>query len=84
MKQLYVKDSGLKIIGTEERVPATAIVNGWSDLGDPIYAGQTELDWDGQHTITADEVMMVVDENGEPHLYTDCELRDDEDKENES
>ncbi|CAG9228582.1 hypothetical protein [Burkholderia vietnamiensis] len=77
MKQLFAPN-GLRIIGTEELIPGVAVVTGWKDNGEPIHAGHTDVDWDGQRTVTDEnDIMMCVDENGTPHPFTACELREE-------
>ncbi|KVQ35823.1 hypothetical protein WK03_35755 [Burkholderia cepacia] len=77
MKQLFAPN-GLRIVGTEELVPGIAVVNGWEANGAPIYAGHTDLNWDGQRTVTDDnDLMMCIDENGTPHSFASCTLRDE-------
>lgn len=60
MLQAY-SPTGVKIIGTLERVPGLAPVNGWkrdNETGTvfPTYAGFTELWWDDQYTVPASAV----------------------------
>ena len=77
MKQLYAPN-GKRIIGTSEMIPGTAIVNGWSDTGEPIYSGETDTHWNGQLTSTNKRgVMLVTDEDGQEHAFDACTLRDD-------
>jgi len=81
MKQLYTKD-GVLIVGTLEKIPARATVNGWVQGSDgklePVYAGETEPYWDDQKTVTNDVgIMIVVDEEGIEYLASECELKDD-------
>lgn len=79
--QLYTK-SGKRIVGVLQRIPASALVSGWkmsqeTQRLEEIRTGEIDI-W---KQLQADEVdgssgvMYVVDEAGEPHLYTDCVLR---------
>ena len=78
MKQLFAPN-GKRIIGTSERIPGTAIVNGWTETGEPIYSGETEIDWNGQSPSENERgVMLVTDEDGGKHAFDVCTLRDDE------
>lgn len=77
MKQLKAPN-GKRIIGTAEIVNATAITAGFSDKGDPVYAGGSEVDWDSQFTrIHSDGSILVVDEDGEFHSLASCTLADE-------
>jgi hypothetical protein len=76
MKQLYTK-AGVRIIGTKEIINATAIVTGFDEYRQPIYAGGTDIDWDSQLSATDDKGNYVlICEDGEEHSPDDCELRD--------
>lgn len=75
MKQLY-SPNGKLVIGTADTVNATANVSGWSDTGEPIYAGGSDVDWDSQLTRTnAKGDMLVIDEDGDTWPKAMCELR---------
>lgn len=77
MKQLYTKN-GVRIIGTKEVINAVAIVSGFDDHGQPIYAGGTDIDWDSQLSATDDKGNYVlICEDGEEHSPDDCELREE-------
>jgi hypothetical protein len=77
MKQLYAPN-GVRIAGTKEMIPGTALVTGWSDMRDPIYGGGTEVDWDGQTTqrTRSNDAIVVVDEDGNEHSAGDCTLEE--------
>lgn len=91
MKQLYVKATGVLIIGTFDKVPGCAGVSGWevdekTGKLEPVHdMTGTEMYWDDQYTETAagTEDRWLVDENNEQVLMSDCELRDDEENEDE-
>lgn len=77
MKQLYTK-AGLRIVGTKEVINATALVSGFDDHGQPIYAGSTDVDWDSQLSATDDKGnYILIDEDGEEHSPDECELREE-------
>jgi hypothetical protein len=74
MKQLRAPN-GLRITGTAEVINGQAIVNGWSNTGEPIYAGNTEVDWNSQltrHDPTG--TRLVIDEDGEEWPQAACTL----------
>jgi hypothetical protein len=78
MKQLYAPNDKL-IVGTAETVRAVANTTGWSECGDPIYQGGSNVDWDSQSTRTllvlGAETRIVVDEDGDEWPQTECTLR---------
>lgn len=62
----YVSPNGRSIIGTKERIPAVAIINGIEPDGTPIYEGSTDIDWNGQGSIyDEDGNLMFVDADGD-------------------
>jgi hypothetical protein len=81
MKQM-IAPNGRYIVGTKELVPACANTNGFSDLGDPIYAGGSEMYWDDSKTQyhegrDGNGNMIVIDECGDEHVASDCKLVDE-------
>lgn len=68
-------DEPLAIIGTYEQVFGTAIVSGFERVEDcfqPIYGGETRVDWDGQESVEqAGERMFVADDG---HCYPESEV----------
>jgi hypothetical protein len=78
MKQLYSPTDKL-IVGTADTVNAVANTTGWSDCGDPIFQGGSDVDWDSQVTRTLPvdgaETRIVVDEDGDEWPQTECTLR---------
>lgn len=81
MKQMIAPD-GAKIVGTKEHVPGCAHVKGFSNKGEPDYAGSSDMWWDDSTTQyhenqEGNESMIVVDENGEEHVASDCTLVDE-------
>jgi hypothetical protein len=78
MKQM-IAPNGLRIVGTAEMLPGVAHTSGFSDKGDPIYSGGTEVDWDGQATqrTKTNDAIVVVDEDGNEHSAGDCNLVDE-------
>lgn len=77
MKQLYTKD-GRCIVGTLETIKATAILVGVSEQGDPIYSGNTEVDWDSRESVNAPHGGYVwLCEDGKEHRLADLDYRDE-------
>lgn len=82
--QLYTK-TGKRIVGVLQRISACAPVSGWTvdidrGLVKEARTGEVQV-WQESRADVLDprtEVMYVVDEGGEPHLFTDCEPRIDE------
>lgn len=56
--------AGLPITGTKDRLIAIAEVSGFEDDGEPIYTGNTVVDWNSQRQMT--------DESGR-RIYVDSE-----------
>lgn len=62
----YVSPNGHSIIGTKERIPAVAIINGIEPDGTPIYEGSTDIDWNGQGSVyDEDGNILFVDADGD-------------------
>lgn len=86
MKQLYVKDSEVRIDGTVEVLSGLAIASSWeadaNGVPVPEYSGTTEVWWNDQRTKRDDGGnMMVQGDDGETYSILECELRDnDEDR----
>jgi hypothetical protein len=85
MKQLYRKDTGVKIQGTFDKVPGCSVVTEWGVGADgvirPTVWNCTDVWWDDQYTeasATDPTDLWLVDENGEQVLMSACELRDDD------
>jgi hypothetical protein len=83
MKQLYVKDSDVRIDGTIEVLAGLAIASSWeadaNGVPVPEYAGTTEVWWNDQRTKRDDGGnMMVQGDDGETYSILECELRDDD------
>jgi hypothetical protein len=83
MKQL-IAPNGQPIVGTLENLSARADVNGWeiNEAGElePVWAGDTEVFWDGQVTVTREvdgkPVTVCLTEDGDEFLLTDCKIVD--------
>lgn len=60
----WVSPTGATVVGTMERIPGTARIVGIEDSGRPVYVGETDVDWDGQETLTRDGKLLFVDEHG--------------------
>ena len=71
----------IAISGTLDQVPAVAVVDGASlDADGRIdvdFAGGSNVDWDGQATVTRAGERIFIDENGEEVPETDIVLRRD-------
>ncbi|WP_426990888.1 hypothetical protein ACKI2N_032600 [Cupriavidus sp. 30B13] len=78
MKQVYVKGTDLRIVGTLEQIPGCAFVNGFDSCGQPVYSGDTEVWWNGQQTETepGNNRPIYVDQNLETRGANEIELRD--------
>lgn len=78
----YRSPNGSEIVGTAEQVLATANVSGIDPhTGEPEYAGDTEIHWDTQVTLTRDRKILFVDDNGDEWTFdqlTMIEGSDDE------
>ncbi|MDR5839343.1 hypothetical protein [Caballeronia sp. LZ034LL] len=75
MKQLYAPNGKL-ILGTYDKVPCCCNTSGWSDLGDPIFSGGSDMYWDDSTTqLTPEGEMLVVDEDGDIWAKNLCTLR---------
>lgn len=77
MKQLYAPNGEL-IAGTLETISGRANVSGWSEQGDPIYAGNTEVFWDDQQTVERDGQLVCLTESGDEFPFDQCTLRDED------
>lgn len=54
-------ECGQPALGTLERVDAVAQIEGFDAEGDPVYVGETEIDWDTQVNQTdADGNLLVI------------------------
>jgi cold shock CspA family protein len=60
----YNSPKGHAIIGTSEKVLATASISGINDDGTPVYAGGSEVHWDTQRTLTTKGKICFVCESG--------------------
>ena len=66
---LYLSPHGDSIVGTSDIVRATALISGINDDGSPVYAGQSEIDWDSQATKTRDGCIVYLCEAGEEWTF---------------
>lgn len=74
----YVSPTGHEIIGTKERIPAVAIITGIEPDGSPIYAGSTDIDWNGQGAVyDADGNMLFVDADNESWTFDQLTLKEE-------
>jgi hypothetical protein len=86
MKQLYVKETGVKIRGTFDKVPGCSVVNEWVMGTDGVIRalsyGGTDVWWDDQYTETEAGTTdpWLIDENGEQVLMSACELREEDEE----
>lgn len=56
---------GLPITGTKDRLIAIAAVSGFDDDGEPIYTGDTNVDWNSQRQMTDQQGRRIyVDSDG--------------------
>jgi hypothetical protein len=60
----YVSPTGSPIVGTLERLQGIAAINGIKGNGEPEYAGETEVLWDGQVPERRDGQLIYLDEQG--------------------
>lgn len=82
---VYVKKTGVALMGTYELIPGAALVERISESGRPVYGGGTEVFWDNSVTQT-DHLSRTlwVTEDGDiiplfPHEITNEEPTDEED-----
>lgn len=66
--KLKTKD-GVPIIGVLERVYGVALADEFDDEGDPVYTGETKINWNTQEPfLTSDHNDYVfIDEEGAEH-----------------
>lgn len=64
MTQRYKSPKGLEIIGTLETLSGCAIVSGITADGEPLYAGETDIWWDEQKTVSSNGRPLFVDDHG--------------------
>ncbi|RWB95616.1 MAG: hypothetical protein EOQ56_28115 [Mesorhizobium sp.] len=75
----YVSPTGHDIVGTYERVYGVAHIYGIDDTGEPIYAGDTKIDWDSQVTLTRDGKQIFLDEGGDEWTFDQLVKEENED-----
>ncbi|MEN3238666.1 hypothetical protein PUR29_35080 [Methylobacterium ajmalii] len=68
----YRAPSGHLIIGTADVLLATAIIQGFASTGEPIYMGESEVDWDTQTGRTRDGKPIYVCDAGEEWTLDQC------------
>lgn len=79
MKQAFVKDSDIQIVGTLERLTGRGEISGFGDtFADVEWQGSTEVFWDEQKTVQRDGKDIYLDEDGNEYTEDQLELRDDE------
>ncbi|WP_312470549.1 hypothetical protein [Rhizobium sp.] len=70
----YISPNGTAIIGTAEKVLATARISDIdAETGLPVYEGGTEVHWDTQETLGRNGHILFVCEDGDE--WTFAELR---------
>lgn len=89
MAKVAYSPSGVRITGTADRVLATAwIGGGWEKKDDGTfefeYAGESELDWDSQQTITRKGKRVFVDENWNEWTEDQLVLREEAEEDEEA
>ena len=73
--QGYAKSTGGRIIGTLETIPGISYINEFVN-GEPVYNGHTEIDWNGQRSVTdCGGTAVYVCENGVHHHATEIEFK---------
>lgn len=60
----YKSPTGSPIIGAAEVIRVTAIILGITDEGEPVYSGESEVEWDTQAPIEDDGKIIFVDAEG--------------------
>lgn len=73
--QGYVKSTRAKIVGTLETIPGICHIQEFVD-GEPVFMGHTEINWNGQRTVTdCGGTAVYVCENGVHHHITEIEFK---------
>lgn len=77
MKQAFVKDSDVQIVGIKQMTPGCAAISGFNDDGSPEYAGGTTMYWDNQKDMPGpDGGTIYICEDGEEHTAAEIEFRE--------
>ena len=65
MNQRLKTPNGTFITGTLETVPGEALIAYFEENGEPVYAGETKINWDDQKTVWREGSRVYLDEDGE-------------------
>lgn len=82
MSQLVNKATRAPIVGVYERLFAIALIDGVDSHGDPIYRGESDVDWDSQRPVLRNGRPVYVDVTGA--LTADVEMLPEDDAAPES
>lgn len=67
---IYISPTGKQIVGTAEKVLATAWISGIDpETQEPEYEGGTKIYWDTQETLERDGKTLFVCEDGEEWTF---------------
>jgi len=73
-----------EIVGTLEKLTGRASISGISETGEPQWAGDTEVFWDEQQTVTNDKDQLIfLDEDGDQYTFDQLVFKEDGDDEEE-
>lgn len=75
---ILVSKDGTRITGSFERIYGIAQINDFDADGSPNYAGGTDVDWDGQVTVTRNGEEVFTDDDGDEYLRSECKLMTEE------
>lgn len=80
----YTSPNGSEIVGTAEKLLATANISGIDpETGEPEFAGDTEIHWDTQETLERDGKTLFVDDSGEEWTFDQLTTIDEDDEDDE-
>lgn len=77
----FKSPNGSPIVGTYDTIQALARATEFSENGEPEYTGDTEVFWDTQETITRDDHIVYLDDDGDEWLFSDLVPDTDEEEE---
>lgn len=71
----FVATTGARIVGEKDCIPGIANVRAFDALGQPLYAGETDVFWDEQEAVLRTGVTWWLDEDGDEYPATALVLR---------
>ncbi|THK33458.1 hypothetical protein EHS39_36220 [Ensifer sp. MPMI2T] len=81
--QNYKSPNGSPIVGTAEKILATANITGINPDGTPNYEGGSDIHWDTQKALVRDGKILFVDEDGDEWTFDQLVLVEEDSEEDD-